>query len=382
MSGHARAPGYYPDPQTGNSIRYWDGTRWAEDHHGGSPAGSTAGHGSYPAAPSTVGIGTDPTVNPYLGALDPRTPAQPVTGSGYQAWQPASAPATSPTVPSYGSPPQAAPTWGTSAAYPPAGGYAGPPGQQQPTSPRRRGMGAAIAIVVTLLVLGGVWYGVRVSQRPPEPVGVVEVDEPLDGSVPAGGSWPVALTITDPGVVSITALSDEDLTLKVYDTDSPIAENDDGESMLGGDSLDPELVMYLEPGEYVVVVDTYDDDDDAADAELHIRAEDAVELGDGSSATPITVPAGGYWIGYATFDPPAPVAVDVRSVTGEDDLQMVVGTDDGNEENDDRESDDPPAGEYDPYLEVGETGYVIVLVAPWGSGGDAAIDATVTLLAG
>jgi hypothetical protein len=343
---------------------------------------------SYPAAPSGLTDASSAAANPYLAAATTE-PSTGATTHGQQAYgQPAwgQPPQQAYGQPPWGQPPQQAygqPPWG----QPPQPAYGQPPqdwshpaGSRAATPSRgRRGVGIAAAVAIVVLVVGGVWYGVRLAQQPPDPVGAVEVDVPLSGSVPAGGSWPTALTITDPGIVSLTAISDVDLTLTLYDTDSPIEENDDGESLFGGDSLDPELLMYLEPGEYVVVVDTYDDED-AADAELRVRSEDAVELGTGPSSTSFSVPEDGYWIGYATFDPPASVAVDVRAESGEDDLQMLVASDDGNEENDDRGSDDPPAGERDPYQEVGDTGYLIVLVSPWGGGGTA-IEATVTLTA-
>lgn len=166
----ARAPGYYPDPASNNQIRYWNGTGWDEQHQ-------SATYGT-PAAAAVYGA---PQPSPH-GAPPPNP---------------------------YGAP---------------------PPGLPNVPTPRRgrHGVGWAVALVVLLAIGGGIWALVRNAGTPPEPTGEVQVDTALSGYVPSSGSWASALTIVDAGVYWLSATANEDLTMALYDSDSEVAENDDG----------------------------------------------------------------------------------------------------------------------------------------------------------
>jgi hypothetical protein len=230
--------------------------------------------------------------------------------------------------------------------------------------------------VLLLAIGGGVWAFVSDVVGPPEPSGEVQVDVPLRGDVPSNGAWASALTIADAGVYWLTATADEDLTLELYDDSATVAENDDGGSPFPGvSSLDPVLALYLEPGEYVVAVETYDSE--RADAELSVTAaRDAVEVG----ADPVSITTSGDqpWFGYTAADAGS-VAIDVQAAGPDDDLMLSAWFDGEDNWNDDRDVGDPPGGLYDPYLEIQQPdGRVVFVVTSWGSP-DEAIEASVTV---
>lgn len=298
-----RAPGYYPDPAS-NRIRYWNGTGWGDQNQ----------NATYGSPPSTTPYGTPPST-------------------------------------AYGAPPLQVP----SATYP-----------GTPAAPTRRNgprVGAAVGMVVLLAIGGLIWGLVRNAGRPPEPSGEVLVGTPLSGDVPSRGSWASALTVSAAGVYWLTATADEDLKMAVYDAGSRLAENDDGRlSFLQANSLDPVLMLYLEPGDYVVAVETYHAE--PADAEPRVSAVDAVEVG--ADPVSFTTSSQRPWFGYTDADPGS-IGIDVHASVDGDDLQLYAWDGGDVADNDDRDDDDPPGGDYDPYLEITQPGgRVIFLVQPWG----------------
>ncbi|WP_420113841.1 DUF2510 domain-containing protein [Pseudactinotalea sp.] len=326
----SRAPGYYPDPASNNRIRYWNGSGWGDQHENVTAPTSLSGSGTPPSGP----YGTAPSA-PY---------------------------GTPPSAP-YGTPPAQAPNTTYPGALPAPGRGRGPR------------VGGVLGLVVLLALGGLVWGLVRNAGRPPEPSGEVQVGTPLVGDVPSRGSWASALTIAEAGVYWLTATADEDLTMAVYDHDSRLAENDDGRpSVFQIDSLDPVLMLYLEPGEYIVAVETYHAE--AADAELRVSGVAAVEVG--ADPVAVTTSSEEPWIGYTAPDPGS-IGIDVHAQVDGDDLQLYAWAGDDALSNDDRADGDPPGGEYDPYLEISRPGgRVVFMVVPWGSS-DTEHEATVSV---
>ncbi len=232
---------------------------------------------------------------------------------------------------------------------------------------------AAIAVIAVVVVVA-----VRVTGRPPEPTGTVTIGEPSQGDVPdGGGSWASSLTVSTAGVYIVQATGSSDLTLELYDADGSISENDDAGGLLADSTLDPAILAYLEPGEYVVEVDTYDDVRASATLEVG-AATDAVRLTDGVSES-IEIPVDGYWIGYLTVAGARELAVDVHAADPADDLTMLVGWRGETDDYDDREAGDPDGSSYDPYVETSDTDYVVVLVGRRWFSSDVPTDAVVTV---
>jgi hypothetical protein len=183
--------------------------------------------------------------------------------------------------------------------------------------------------------------------------------------------------VSTAGAYVMQATGSSDLTLELYDADGSISENDDAGGLLADSTLDPAILAYLEPGEYVIEVDTYDDVRASATLEVS-AATDAVELTDGVSES-IVIPVNGYWIGYLTAADARELSVDVQAVDPDDDLTMLVGWRGETDDYDDRESSDPSGGSYDPYVETGDTDYVVVLVGLRWSYSDVPTDAVITV---
>ncbi|MGC0252412.1 DUF2510 domain-containing protein [Pseudactinotalea sp. Z1748] len=364
--------GWYPDPSGENQQRFWDGDGWTEYFQPLLPQPEAA-HDSrpptedYPYLAQAGGTMTTPHIPPPQG-----------WATSTNTW----------------SAPQPTTSWGTPADpqdY--AGGDYRPPdpawdagaGTQvyrSGTQGGGGGRGGLIAVVVAsvvvlvLLVVGGVLAfrgndGGGAGDDGPAEEGVVEVGATSSGSVPRDGQWVGALAIADAGayLVDARSTSGDDLQMAVRDGGgATLAYNDDRGNLLqlGGDRLDPIAPVYLDPGEYEVVLSEYRGR--ATDVTVDVVAiTERLTVGDVVQAD---IEADGAFLAVLELEEETELTVDVQAVGAGDPTLTVRSLDrDAMWTDDDRGSraDDEGGSTYDPLLtEDLQAGRYAVMVAEYG----------------
>ncbi|WP_223402256.1 DUF2510 domain-containing protein [Occultella gossypii] len=371
------------------------------------------------AAPAPAGY---PQAGPYGGAGGaPAVPPVPGVPSG--GYGQASAPA------GYGqaSAPGGYGQAGAPGGYGQAGGYGQPGapgayggGYGQSGGPQKKNTGLIVAIVAVLVVVLGVggYFGFRaLNPDDPEPTAgpgptsaptdaptdtpTEPVDGPTDaptgdmpemvatltlgtalpGSFAADGSWGALLPITTPGVYLLHGVADgaEDLELTVYDEGlNAISFIDDipqGADVLQPNSLNPLLPIYLEAGQYAVVITEIA----GAPASFQVLAEDLTAIPELPQDTDVTISmtAGNVWVNYVVVDAAGTITIDARTTNDADLLMTVISPLGGWIANDDRGSD--IAGQvggdtYDPFVEeVVDPGVYILMMSEYSDGAGEAV---------
>lgn len=221
-----KEPGWYPDPQGAQQVRFWDGDTWTDYTQPFAPL-TDAGHGPATALEDY----------PYLAEADLHAAHGPRTVS---TWTPVPvAPVLAPRV----------------------------------RRPGRAGLvawsiGGALLVVVIGVVAVNALTGSDPEASPtpvPSPSSTVTLD-PIGpgqdgrGSLPAGGELLVTVTIETAGTYFVGATSSQDVALTLTPTgttDSLAVPDDRGELLTtwyGGGWADPGYFLDLEAGSYDVVV--------------------------------------------------------------------------------------------------------------------------------
>lgn len=324
-------PGWYPDSEQQDQLRYWDGHQWTP-HRQPMP---------HPA--------------PHQGHGQQWTPPGQTTGYGQNA------------------------------------GYAGQPShdqrppweqQAQPSSGRGViiglgiGVGLFLILVVVLIVVLISRFGEVQDTAPAQPEHHQENPETLGVGdsvtvhIPEDAETRLHLTVDEAGLYHVATQSEQgtDPVLALQDADgSEVAFADDG----GTDSaniMDGGFEVTLAPGDYDVVVTEFSGDPSA----VTVSAEQlgvAEEIGDGEHT--VEADADTVWLATVEVSDGARVVLDARGYDGADLVLDVVLPDGSTARNDDRSVDDPESGSIlDPYLELDldQGGTVSVMVSGYGSG--------------
>lgn len=97
--------------------------------------------------------------------------------------------------------------------------------------------------------------------------GIFVAGDFLQGSVDTGGTWQATMTVEDDAMVVIDALTEDgqpDLTLELQDADGTTVTSLDDRHfgltpLVGGSSLDPYVALWLEAGDYTLIIGTWMD---------------------------------------------------------------------------------------------------------------------------
>ncbi|TDE92712.1 DUF2510 domain-containing protein [Occultella glacieicola] len=411
--------GWFPDPEGQDRLRYWDGSAWTENY-APKPGAADAATAATPAV-GAYGVATGAPAAPAA----PSTPAPAVPSGGYgQGSAPGVPPAAQPGAAGpYGQPAVPGP-YGQPAASggygQPGAGYGG--GYGTPGGPRKNNTGLIVAIVAVVVLVLGVagFFGYR-ALNPDDPAptagptpgptdGPTEVADPpttdpvvgptdaptgdmpemvqtltigtaATGSFPADGSWGALLPVSTPGVYLLHGVADggEDLQLTVFDEElNAISFIDDvpqGGDGLQPNSLNPLLPIYLDAGQYAVVITEYA----GAAASFQVLAEDLTAIPElpQDVDVDISMEAGNVWMNYVVVDAAGSLTIDARTTNGADLLMTVISPLGGWISNDDRGADiaaQVGGDSYDPYLEEAvDPGVYILMMSEYADGAGAAV---------
>jgi hypothetical protein len=426
--GSAWTENYAPRP--GGAAQTADGS--GEPTTPATPAPTAVAPAVTPTAPAVaaaapVGAAPGPSGPPAPGSPY-AAPAAAPAATGYPQAGPYGGVAPVPGVPSGGYGQASAPVNYGQAGAPGGYGQPGPPGAYgggygQPGGPQqKKNTGLIVAIVAVLVVVLGVggFFGFRAlnpddpgptagstdtptdiptdtpTDAPTEPidgptdaptgdmpemVATLTLGTALPGSFGADGSWGALLPITTPGVYLLHGLADgaEDLQLTVFDEElNAISYIDDipqGADVLQPNSLNPLLPIYLDAGQYAVVITELA----GAPASFQVLAEDLTAIPELPQDVDVTISmtAGNVWVNYVVVDAAGTMTIDARSTNGADLLMTVISPLGGWVANDDRGPD--IAGlvggdTYDPFVEEAvDPGVYIVMMSEYSDGAGEAV---------
>lgn len=310
-------PGWYPDPEGGRQVRYWDGDTWTEY--------------TQPFAPvATQAPGTETAVEdyPYLDGADLIATHEPrIVG-----------------------------TWANDATFVPA---------NSPT-PRRRTKvwwiaAGAVAVVALAVALINPWRSSSPVLADPSPSGTVTSDETVslgtsvEVDVPASGTSLVTIDIATDGAYFIEATSPDDVAMEILSDGTTIWQGDDrGVDLVqitGGSWSDPAAFVQLTAGQYQAKVSEFDGV--TTSAQVSVYAVEATDVVVGEPL-PLSIAATEYSVLRLTLDAETALAIDVRADGPVDDARLTSFETGETVTTDDRTPDQASAiggSEYDPYVE-------------------------------
>lgn len=318
-------PGWYPDPEGGQQVRFWDGDGWTEYVQPFAPDVEHS-HGPQTATQDY----------PYLEGADLSYSREPRVVS---SWEPVALPS----------------------------------GAMPPRSSRRASSGSSARWWViggaAALVLGLVLVIVLRSQPGADPAPVadpagsdgatattseaVTTGAPVTAAIPDAATLSVPVDIAEDGAYLIDVQSDQDVAASLWNSD-PMAENDDRGNALadtiGGQWQDPALMLTLTAGSYTVELTEHDGL--ATDATVSLFPLDTTPVTVGEPAE-VPIPTSGYALVAFTVEEPTSAIIDIRS-TQDGDLQLVSMSGSSPTWVDDRtpaQAADTGSTEQDPYLE-------------------------------
>ncbi|WP_299274700.1 DUF2510 domain-containing protein [uncultured Georgenia sp.] len=176
--------------------------------------------------------------------------------------------------------------------------------------------------------------------------GELTLDTAVDGRFDEGGTWTATLSVSEPTPVVFDVVGERgDLVLAVSGG-SVDAENDDRRDFLDvrdSSPLDPALALFLEPGEYEVVVSAYSEFSDG----VFTLTAHSVELVAPGDTVSVSAGEDDFWLGAFQLDEDATVVLDTVATDGDG----VLGLFTSEGEMDQVDDSDDGAGEWrDPYL--------------------------------
>lgn len=311
----ANDPGWYPDPEGGRQVRFWDGEAWTEYVQPFAPTVATL-----PGPESAL------LDYPYLEEADVARSDEPRTVS---TWAPAAL------APSVAAPGRRPPLW------------------------------VVLSVVVLVAVVAVVASLLRSPSTPlvdPAPSGTstadtpVQVGAPVTVSVPQTGTAEVEVVIEESGAYFVEAVSSGDVTAELFDSGgTSVWAGDDRRQdladVVGGSWEDPGAFLDLAAGTYRMLVT--ERSGAAVQANVAVYQADVVDVVLGEPLQ-LTVPGGGYTVVRLTLDAETPLVLDVRADPAANaDPRMVTFQSGGAITTDDRDPDVAAAtggSELDPYL--------------------------------
>ena len=314
-------PGWYPDPEGGRQVRFWDGTEWTEYVQPFAPV-LTALHG----------VGTAVSDYPYLSDADIRPTNEPRIVS----------------------------TWTTEAVAPVVG----------LAPPRRRRSPLVWWVAGAAVVLVGITVGVVTALRTDTPVltdptpssttvadRTATLGAPVTIDVPAQGDAVVTIEVPEDGAYFLESTSPSgDLVATLRQDDQDVWRSDDRGNelaeLIGGTWSDPGSFVQLTAGTYELTVDEHQGA--AATATVSLYASDVVDVAAGQPLD-VTIPQDGYVVLRLALDAETPLTVDVRGHGDWDDPRLIWFQDSRAQLSDDRGAQlasDLGGTEYDPFLET------------------------------
>lgn len=176
--------------------------------------------------------------------------------------------------------------------------------------------------------------------------GELTLDTAVDGRFDEGGTWTATLSVSEPTPVVFDVVGERgDLVLAVSGG-SVDAENDDRRDFLDvrdSSPLDPALALFLEPGEYEVVVSAYSEFSDG----VFTLTAHSVELVAPGDTVSVSAGEDDFWLGAFQLDEDATVVLDTVATDGDGVLGLFTSAG----EMDQVDDSDDGAGEWrDPYL--------------------------------
>lgn len=329
----ANEPGWYPDPDGGRQVRFWDGDAWTEYVQ--------------PFAPVLVDLaGSDTALTdyPYLEDADLRATHEPRIVTTWEEDVPlvvATAPRRK----------RSALTWWIAGA-------------------------SVVLLVVVIALVASRRSGESVLSIPSPSSTVtasetVEVGAPVTLDVPAAGLALLTLSVPTDGTYFVEGTSQADIAMVIDEGGTtPWTSDDRGSDLVtvvGGSWQDPGMFVYLTAGEHDVAITEHSGLAASATVTLYEASTTDVVVGEPMT---LTVPDGEYAVLRLQLDAESPLIVDVRADDISFDPRLVTFESGRSVLTDDRSPNEAATlggTEYDPYLSsTFPAGTSYLVVDEWG----------------
>lgn len=312
-------PGWYPDPEGGRQVRFWDGDAWTEYTQPLAPEEAKASGGETAVADY-----------PYLDGADLIATHEPRIVS---SWDDGSS------VGVIGAPPRRR----TSRAWWITAGVAA----------------VVLVLAIALLRPGNSSDPVLADPSPSSTVTAttsVTVGEPVEVDVPASGTSLVTIDIASDGAYFVAATSPDDIAMELLQDGTTIWQGDDRGAELvqvtGGSWSDPATFIQLSAGQYQASISEREGATTSAEVSVYTVEATDITLGE---PLPLSIAATEYAVLRLTLESESALVVDVRADGPVDDARLTTFQTGEPVTTDDRtpsRAAETGGSEYDPYLEA------------------------------